>query len=137
PEDENEEDGFLDEDETLVDNGLMDLQAPLISLNVLTRTTNFKTMRVTVIEAYEDVFDVLIELPPRREHDHIIPLIKGAHPVNIRPYKHPPTQKDAIVGMVVELLEEGVIKKSNSPFSSPIVMVKKKDNSWRMCVDYR
>ncbi|GJX87759.1 zinc finger, CCHC-type containing protein, partial [Tanacetum coccineum] len=47
PEDENEEDGFLDEDETLVDNGLMDLQAPLILLNVLTRTTNFKTMRVT------------------------------------------------------------------------------------------
>ncbi|GKA30828.1 reverse transcriptase, partial [Tanacetum coccineum] len=49
---------------------------------------------------------------------------------------HPPTQKDAIEAMVKELLEAGVIKKSHSPFASPIVMVKK-DNSWRMCVDYR
>ncbi|GJY21823.1 putative mitochondrial protein [Tanacetum coccineum] len=60
----------------------------------------------------------------------------GALRVNIRPYKHPPTQKDAIEVMVKELLEAGVIKKSHSPFASPIVMVKK-DNSWRMCVDYR
>nr|GEX00854.1 putative mitochondrial protein [Tanacetum cinerariifolium] len=63
--------------------------------------------------------------------------IQGALPINIRPYKHLPTQKDAIETMVKELLEAGVIKKSHSPFASPIVMVKKKDNSWRMCVDYR
>ncbi|GKA53785.1 reverse transcriptase [Tanacetum coccineum] len=50
---------------------------------------------------------------------------------------HPPTQKDTIGSMVKELLEAGVIKESHSPFASPIVMVKKKDSSWRMCVDYR
>ncbi|GJY62375.1 putative mitochondrial protein [Tanacetum coccineum] len=49
----------------------------------------------------------------------------GALPVNIRPYRHPPTQKDAIEAMIKELLEAGVIKKSHSPFASPIVMVKK------------
>ncbi|GJV17836.1 reverse transcriptase [Tanacetum coccineum] len=63
--------------------------------------------------------------------------IKCTQPVNIRPYRHPPTQKDAIEAMVKELLEAGVIKPSYSPFASPIVMVKKKDNTWRMCIDYR
>nr|GEZ30878.1 reverse transcriptase [Tanacetum cinerariifolium] len=64
------------------------------------------------------------------------PLAEGAQPVNKRPYIHPPTQKNTIEGMVAELLQAGVIKKSNNHFSS-IVMVKKKDNSWIMCVDYR
>nr|GEZ77804.1 reverse transcriptase [Tanacetum cinerariifolium] len=50
---------------------------------------------------------------------------------------HPPIKKDAIEAMVRELLEAGVIKPSNSPFASHIVMIKKKDNTWRMCVDYR
>ncbi|GJX64110.1 transposon ty3-G gag-pol polyprotein [Tanacetum coccineum] len=90
-----------------------------------------------VIEEYVDVFAIPTELPPTRDHDHKIPLVEGAQPVNIRPYRHPPTQKNTIEGMVAELLQARVIKKSNSPFSSPIVMVKKKDNSWRMCVDYR
>ncbi|GJU56063.1 reverse transcriptase [Tanacetum coccineum] len=108
----------------------------------IVRQTELHSMVVCVFpnsagSFYEDVFATPTELPPRREHDHRIPLMKGAQPVNIKPYRHPPTQKDVIEAMVVELLESGVIKKSNSPFSSPIVMVKKKDNSWRMCVDYR
>ncbi|GJW60775.1 putative mitochondrial protein [Tanacetum coccineum] len=45
-------------------------------------------------------------------------------------------QKDAIEDIVKELLDSGVVKLSNSPFASPIVMVKK-DNTWRMCVDYK
>ncbi|GJY99405.1 retrovirus-related pol polyprotein from transposon 17.6 [Tanacetum coccineum] len=50
---------------------------------------------------------------------------------------HESTKKDVIEVMVKELLDSGVIKPSNSPFASPNVMVKKKDNTWRMCVDYR
>ncbi|GJZ09113.1 reverse transcriptase [Tanacetum coccineum] len=54
---------------------------------------------------YEDVFGIPVELPPQRSHDHRIPLVEGALPVNIRPYRHPPTQKDAIESMVKEFLE--------------------------------
>ncbi|GJV37157.1 putative mitochondrial protein [Tanacetum coccineum] len=66
-----------------------------------------------------------------------IVLQEGTQPVNVRPNKHPPTQKNAIELMVKELLEAGVIRESHSPFSSPIVMVKKKDGSWHICIDYR
>ncbi|GJU84391.1 hypothetical protein Tco_1291937 [Tanacetum coccineum] len=52
-------------------------------------------------------------------------------------YKHAHTQKDVIEAMVKELLEARVIKPSHTPFASRVVMVKKKDNSWRMYVDYR
>ncbi|GKB98805.1 reverse transcriptase [Tanacetum coccineum] len=86
---------------------------------------------------FEDVFALPTILPPQRHHDHRIPLKEGATPVNIRPYKHPPSQKDAIESKVQELLDSKVIRPSNSPFSSPIVMVKKKDGTWRMCIDYR
>ncbi|GKC95235.1 retrotransposon-related protein [Tanacetum coccineum] len=90
-----------------------------------------------LLKEFEDVFALPTSLPPQRQRDHIIPLKEGVIPVNIRPYKHPPGQKDAIETMVQELLDSKVIRPSNSPFSSPIVMVKKKDGSWRMCIDYR
>ena len=82
-----------------------------------------------IIDQYADVFAIPMELPPPRSHDHRIPLIEVTPPVNIRPYRHPPTQKDAIEAMVKELLEAGVIKPSHNPFASPVVMVKKKDNT--------
>ncbi|GJV06396.1 gypsy/ty3 retroelement polyprotein [Tanacetum coccineum] len=88
-----------------------------------------------VIKSFKDVFEVPKQLPPTRSHDHRIPLLFGTQLINIRPYRHPLVQKDAIESMVKELLESSVIKHSQSSFASP-VMVKKKYNSWRMCVDY-
>ncbi|GJY52038.1 putative mitochondrial protein [Tanacetum coccineum] len=91
-------------------------------------TTNTYAKPNTLIIAH--VFAIPTELPPTRDHDYKIPLVEGAQPVNIRPYRHPPTKKNSIEGMVARLLQDGVIKKSNSPFSSSIVIVKKKVNSW-------
>ena len=88
-------------------------------------------------EVLNEFKEVPTSMPPKRTHDHQIPLLPNTPPVNIRPYRHPPSQKDAIEHMVKELLESGVIRSSESSFSSPIIMVKKKDGSWRMCVDYR
>ncbi|GKA36292.1 hypothetical protein Tco_0722783 [Tanacetum coccineum] len=76
-------------------------------------------------------------LPPKRGYDHKIPLKEGTQPINIRPYRLPSVQKDVIGAMVEELLKSGVIRHSQTSFSSPVVMVKKKDGSWRMCIDYR
>ncbi|GJT89995.1 reverse transcriptase [Tanacetum coccineum] len=97
------------------------------------------TQQTTVhwMQDYESVFEVPIGLPPKRSHNHTIPLIPNTPPISIRPYRHPPNQKDAVELMVKELLDSWVIRNSQSPFSSPIVMVKKKDGSWRMCVDYK
>ncbi|GJV33331.1 reverse transcriptase [Tanacetum coccineum] len=90
-----------------------------------------------MLKDFEPVFDVPKELSPKRTHDPRIPLVPNTPPVSIRPYKHPLSQKDAIELMVKELLESGVVRNSQSPFSSPIVIVKKKDGTWRMCVDYK
>jgi len=57
--------------------------------------------------------------------------------VNLRPYRYSGLQKDSLQRMVTEMLDIGIIKTSNNPFASPVILVKKKDSTWRLCVDYR
>lgn len=76
-------------------------------------------------------------LPPSLPCDNSILLIPGAHPFDIRPYRYPPTLKDEIETQVKEMLSQGVVQKSGNPFASPVLLVKKKDHSWRFCVHYR
>lgn len=70
-----------------------------------------------------------IALPPSRTSDHKIPLKQGAEPVNIRPYRYSILQKGALEGIISDMLQAGTIQPSNSPFSSPVVLVKKKYKS--------
>jgi hypothetical protein len=72
-----------------------------------------------------------------RVHDHSIPLVPGSLPLNIRPYHHPFAQKNEIEKMVQELLIVSVIHPSTIPYSSLVIMVLKKEVSWRMCPDFR
>jgi len=57
--------------------------------------------------------------------------------VNVRPYKYPYFQKKEIEEQVATMLARGFIQPSSNPFCSPVLLVKKKDGSWRFCVDYR
>ncbi|KAJ4780790.1 polyprotein [Rhynchospora pubera] len=90
-----------------------------------------------VVSTYSNVFADPTSLPPERLLDHHIQLKPDAQPINIRPYRFSHFQKLEIEKIVEELLQSGYVRPSTSPFASPILLVKKKDQTWRLCVDYR
>ncbi|XP_058757747.1 uncharacterized protein LOC131631003 [Vicia villosa] len=90
-----------------------------------------------LIKSFASIFQKPQGLPPPRQHDHHIPTLPNSAPVNVKPYRYPHSQKEAMTTIIQEMLQEGIIKPSNSPYSSPVLLVRKKDGSWRFCVDYR
>lgn len=91
----------------------------------------------TLITNHANLFDEPSSLPPPRPTDHTIPLVSQSTPVNVRPYRYPHSQKVEIEAQISKLINTGWIQPSTSPFSSPVLLLKKKDGSWHMCVDYR
>ncbi|XP_056849743.1 transposon Tf2-1 polyprotein isoform X1 [Raphanus sativus] len=90
-----------------------------------------------VLEGFSKVFDMPGGLPPRRDIEHQILLKPGTSPVSVRPYRYPQAHQEAMTTLVQDMLQKGIIRASRSPYSSPVLLVKKKDKSWRFCVDYR
>ncbi|GAU22407.1 hypothetical protein TSUD_122930 [Trifolium subterraneum] len=90
-----------------------------------------------LLEKHEQVFQSPSGLPPKRINDHAINLVEGHKAVNVRPYRYPYHHKNEIEKQIKEMLAAGIIRHSTSAFSSPVILVKKKDESWRMCIDYR
>lgn len=92
---------------------------------------------MSLLTEFAKIFAPPFGLPPSRFCDHTIPLVPGATPVHIRPYRYPPAMKDEIERQVTAMLQSGLIQPSTSQFSSSVLLVKKKDNTWRFCVDFR
>ncbi|WZZ69974.1 hypothetical protein YC2023_081344 [Brassica napus] len=90
-----------------------------------------------ILEEFNGIFESPDGLPPPRDIEHTITLKEGTDPINVRPYRYAYFQKDEIERQVTDMLKAGIIRTSTSPFSSPVLLVKKKDGSWRFCTDYR
>lgn len=90
-----------------------------------------------LLQSYSHLFTEPTHLPPPRQTVHTIPLLAGKDPINVRPYRYPHFQKQEIEAQIKEMLNQGIIRPSSSAFSSPVLLVRKKDGSWCFCVDYR
>ena len=92
-----------------------------------------------ILQAYEDVFpnELPPGLPPLRGIEHQIDLIPGASLPNRAAYRTNPEETKEIQRQVQELLDRGYVRESLSPCSVPVLLVPKKDGTWRMCVDCR
>ena len=93
----------------------------------------------TVINEFKDVFpdDLPSGLPPRREVDHRIELVPGQQPTSRPTYRMSQPEMDELKKQLTESLAKGYIQESKSPYGAPVLFVKKKDGTMRMCVDYR
>nr|GFA64504.1 putative reverse transcriptase domain-containing protein [Tanacetum cinerariifolium] len=90
-----------------------------------------------IVSEFPDVFpDELPGIPPVREVEFNIKLIPGSKPISKAPYRMAPIELKELKDQLQELLERGFIRPSVSPWGAPVLFVKKKDGSMRLCIDY-
>jgi hypothetical protein len=91
----------------------------------------------SLLRDFEEVFTVPTRLSPPRRLNHRIHLQPGTTPIDVRPYRYPQLVKDELERQCHDMIKQGIIRHSTSAYSSPVLLVKKQDESWRFCVDYR
>ncbi|GJZ46037.1 putative reverse transcriptase domain-containing protein [Tanacetum coccineum] len=93
---------------------------------------------VPIVRGFPEVFpEDLPGLPPARQVEFQIDLVPGAAPVARAPYRLAPAKMQELSTQLQELSDRGFIRPSSSPWGAPVLFVKKKDGSFRMCIDYR
>ncbi|GJX60640.1 putative reverse transcriptase domain-containing protein, partial [Tanacetum coccineum] len=93
---------------------------------------------VPIVKNFPKVFpEDLPGLPPTRQVEFHIDLVPGAAPVARAPYRLAPSEMKELADQLQELSDKGFIRPSSSPWGAPVLFVKKKDGSLRMCIDYR
>nr|GFB73427.1 putative reverse transcriptase domain-containing protein [Tanacetum cinerariifolium] len=92
---------------------------------------------VPIVQNFPEVFlEELPGLPPTRPVEFQIDLVPGAAPVVRAPYRLVPSEMKELAKQLKELFDKGFIRPSSSPWGAPVLFVKKKDGSFRMCIDY-
>jgi len=110
----------------------------LIVMNAVTSQENKSTLsEVEVVRNFDDVFPEEFGLPPPRDTEFTIELMPGVGPQSKAPYRMAPAELKELKVQLEELLGKGFIRPSVSPWGAPVLFVKKKDGSMRLCVDYR
>ncbi|KAL0544951.1 hypothetical protein IC582_020081 [Cucumis melo] len=103
-----------------------------------TREADVSLSSEPVVRDYPDVFpEELPGLPPHREVEFAIELEPGTVPISRAPYRMAPAELKELKVQLQELLDKGFIRPSMSPWGAPVLFVKKKDGSMRLCIDYR
>ena len=93
---------------------------------------------IPVVNEFLDVFpDELPGIPPEWEIDFAIDMLPSTQPISIPPYRMAPTELKELKDQLKDLLDKGFIRPSASPWGAPVLFVRKKDGSLRMCIDYR
>ena len=108
--------------------------------NIVDTTQKEKTKLedVPVINEFIEVFpEELPRIPPDREITFEIELLPGTTPISKAPYRMAPAELKELQTQLQELLDKGFIRPSHSPWGAPVLFVKKKDGTLRMCIDYR
>ena len=93
---------------------------------------------ILVVKDFLNVFlEELPGIPPIREVDLSIEILPGTAPTSRAPYRIAPIELKELKIQLQELLDKGFIRPSVSPFGAPVLFVKKKDGTLRMCIGYR
>ncbi|GJT90341.1 putative reverse transcriptase domain-containing protein [Tanacetum coccineum] len=119
------------------------VRCPIFLAHVTTKEIEDKSEKkrfedVPIVQNFPEVFpEDLLGLPPTRQVEFQIDLIPGAAPVARAPYRLAPSEMKELSEQLKELSDKGFIRPSSSPWGAPVLFVKKKDGSFRMCIDYR
>ncbi|GAA0171836.1 hypothetical protein LIER_41232 [Lithospermum erythrorhizon] len=100
--------------------------------------TKVKLEDVYIVREYTDVFpEELSGIPPEREVKFKIDLLPGTSPISMAPYRMAPAELKELKTQLQDLLDKGFIRPSISPWGAPVLFVKKKDGTLRLCIDFR
>ena len=117
--------------------GCKDYAVTITDEENLNKTDKLKLEDITILREYVDVFpEEILGLPPKRELDFTIELVPSAIPSSKAPYRINILELNGLKSQLKELIDKKYILPSVSPWGAPVIFVKKKDETMRLCIDY-